>query len=93
MKFKKSNCDVVVLEVGCGGELDATNVITNPLLSIITSVQLDHMKILGHDVDTIARVKAGIMKPFRPVLVGPNAPLNILQVCVTSFEEYCKVVL
>ena len=47
MKFVRTNCDVVVLEVGLGGRLDATNVIQSPALSVITSIQKDHMYILG----------------------------------------------
>lgn len=58
MKFKRSECEVVVLEVGLGGRLDATNVV-KPLLTIITSVQLDHTKILGNSIEEIAMEKAG----------------------------------
>ena len=67
------------MEVGLGGLLDATNVV-DPELSIISSVQLDHMKILGSTVEEIAVVKSGIMKPGVDVLVGPHAPHDVLQV-------------
>lgn len=56
--FKQANCDAVVLEVGLGGRLDSTNIIV-PTLSIITSIQLDHVKILGDTIEKIAAEKAG----------------------------------
>ena len=58
MAFKKANCEAIVLEVGLGGRLDATNIIT-PTLCIITSIQLDHVKILGDTIEKIAAEKAG----------------------------------
>lgn len=80
MKFREEKCDVAVIEVGLGGELDATNVIEKPLISVITSVQLDHMNILGDSIEKIALVKAGIMKPNVPILVGPDTPMALLKV-------------
>ena len=65
--FARSNIDIAVIEVGMGGRLDATNVIT-PLLSIITNVGLDHMEFLGNTVEEIAREKAGIIKDSVPVI-------------------------
>ena len=59
LQFQRHQCDAVVLEVGLGGRLDATNVVTKPTLSIITSIQLDHMKILGDTIEKIAMEKAG----------------------------------
>ncbi|HBL41325.1 MAG TPA: bifunctional folylpolyglutamate synthase/dihydrofolate synthase, partial [Ruminococcaceae bacterium] len=59
--FAKLNCEVVVLEVGLGGRLDSTNIITTPLVSVITSVSLDHMAILGDTVEKIAAEKCGII--------------------------------
>lgn len=69
MYFKNEDCDIVVLEVGMGGRLDSTNVITKPLLSVITSISLDHTGILGSSVSEIAAEKAGIIKKGCPVLV------------------------
>jgi dihydrofolate synthase/folylpolyglutamate synthase len=69
--FKQANCDAIVLEVGLGGRLDSTNIIT-PTLCIITSIQLDHVNILGDTIEKIAMEKAGIMKPGVDVLVGPG---------------------
>lgn len=80
MQFQRQQCDAVVLEVGLGGRLDATNVIAQPTLSIITSVQLDHVGILGNTVEAIAIEKAGIMKPGCDVLVGPGCPIALLKV-------------
>ena len=66
--FKRNNCDVVVLECGLGGRLDATNVIKDPILSVITGIALDHTSILGNTVGEIAAEKAGIIKSGVPVL-------------------------
>lgn len=76
--FAKQNVDCVVLETGLGGRLDATNIVT-PSLSVITSIGMDHMRILGNTVTDIAREKAGIMKPHVPVVIGPHAPLDIMR--------------
>lgn len=68
--FKEKHCDVVVLEVGMGGRLDATNVIKTPLVSVVTGIALDHTAILGDTVEKIAAEKAGIIKPGCPVVWG-----------------------
>ncbi|MBR5948935.1 MAG: bifunctional folylpolyglutamate synthase/dihydrofolate synthase [Clostridia bacterium] len=68
--FKRKGVDVVVLEVGMGGRLDATNVIEAPMLSVITGISLDHTEYLGNTIDAIAGEKAGIIKPGCPVLFG-----------------------
>ncbi|MEZ4358467.1 MAG: folylpolyglutamate synthase/dihydrofolate synthase family protein [Eubacteriales bacterium] len=61
--FSKAGCDIVVLEVGLGGRLDATNVIRNPLACVITSISLDHTDVLGDTIKKIAYEKCGIIKP------------------------------
>ena len=66
--FKEMGCDVVVLEAGMGGRLDSTNVIRNPLLSVITGIALDHTAFLGDTTAKIAAEKAGIIKDGAPVL-------------------------
>ena len=66
--FARNNCDVVVLECGLGGRLDATNIIKTPILSVITGIALDHTSILGDTVEKIAAEKAGIIKKDIPVL-------------------------
>ena len=67
--FRNEKVDVAVIEVGMGGRLDSTNVIT-PLLSIITNIGLDHTQFLGDTLEKIANEKAGIIKPAVPVVVG-----------------------
>lgn len=67
--FAKSNVDIAVIEVGLGGRLDSTNVIT-PLLSVITNIGFDHMNLLGSTLPQIAFEKAGIVKPGVPVVIG-----------------------
>lgn len=69
--FKRRKCDYVVLEVGMGGRLDATNVITSPLVSVICSISLDHTQILGDTEELIAQEKAGIIKDGCPCVVYP----------------------
>lgn len=68
--FRRERVDVVVLEVGLGGRLDSTNIIKEPLLSVITGISLDHTAILGDTVEKIAAEKAGIIKDMAPVLYG-----------------------
>ena len=67
--FSKHEVDVGIFETGLGGRKDATNVV-DPLLSVITSIGLDHTHILGETVEKIAGEKAGIIKPTRPVVLG-----------------------
>ena len=67
--FKQEKVDVAVIEVGLGGRLDSTNIIT-PELSIITNISLDHTNILGNTLSSIAKEKAGIIKPGVPVVIG-----------------------
>jgi dihydrofolate synthase/folylpolyglutamate synthase len=71
LHFKEAGVDVAVLEVGMGGKLDATNVVT-PAACAITSVSLDHTAILGSTLAAIAREKAGILKPGVPCVVAPQ---------------------
>lgn len=70
--FAKEKVDIAVIEAGLGGRFDATNVIS-PILSVITSIGLDHMSILGDTLEEIAHEKAGIIKPGTPFVVGPSA--------------------
>ena len=79
--FAECGCDVVVLEAGMGGRLDSTNVIRNPLLSVITGIALDHTDYLGDTVEKIAVEKAGIIKDSAPVLYGgeDGAPKDIIR--------------
>ncbi|MBQ4065497.1 MAG: bifunctional folylpolyglutamate synthase/dihydrofolate synthase [Clostridia bacterium] len=68
--FKKKQVDVAVVECGMGGRLDSTNVIEDPLLTVITGISLDHVAFLGDTVAKIAAEKAGILKADRPILYG-----------------------
>lgn len=67
--FAKAKVDIAIIEVGLGGRLDSTNVIT-PLLSVITNIGWDHMNMLGDTLPLIAAEKAGIIKPAIPVIIG-----------------------
>lgn len=66
--FEKEKCDIVVLETGLGGRLDATNIIENPSLCIITKIDIDHVDYLGGTIEKIAFEKAGIIKENTPVI-------------------------
>ncbi len=83
--FAEQAVDYAVLEVGLGGRLDATNVVSRPLVTAITSIGFDHMELLGHTLPEIAREKAGIIKPTVPcvtgVPLGTDAYEVIAQVC------------
>jgi dihydrofolate synthase/folylpolyglutamate synthase len=72
--YREQRCDVVVLEVGMGGEFDSTNVIETPLLTIITAMGFDHMQYLGNTMTEIASAKAGIIKPGGTTLIYGENP-------------------
>ncbi len=72
--FARKACDIVVLEVGLGGRLDATNVINTPELAVITTISLDHVNELGDTPEKIAAEKAGIIKTGGDVLLYPQSP-------------------
>lgn len=74
LTFEAAQVDFVVLEVGLGGRLDATNIIEKPLVTAISKIALDHQKILGDTLGEIAGEKAGILKAGVPLVVYPQAP-------------------
>ena len=77
--FSEEKVDFAVFETGMGGRLDATNIV-RPVLSVITSIEMDHMPYLGDSLEAIAFEKAGIIKPGVPVLIGPHAkPAHIFE--------------
>ena len=71
--FADMKVDIAVIEVGLGGRLDCTNIIT-PLLSVITNISFDHTGLLGNTLEKIAGEKAGIIKPHVPVVIGESLP-------------------
>ncbi|QKJ64946.1 folylpolyglutamate synthase/dihydrofolate synthase family protein [Flavobacterium sp. M31R6] len=71
--FAKEKVDIAIIEVGLGGRLDATNIIT-PLISVITNIGIDHVQFLGNTLESIAAEKAGIIKPKIPVVIGEYTP-------------------
>jgi dihydrofolate synthase/folylpolyglutamate synthase len=75
---RKEGCDVMAVETGLGGRLDATNIV-DPLLSVITPIELEHTEYLGNTLEEIAGEKAGIIKPGRPVVLSEQKP-SVLEV-------------
>jgi dihydrofolate synthase / folylpolyglutamate synthase len=74
LAYSRIPADYLILEVGLGGRLDATNVIDHPAVSVITSIGLDHQQYLGETIEEIAREKAGILKPGAVGIVGAQSP-------------------
>ena len=89
--FRRAGVDTAVVEVGMGGRLDATNVIT-PVASAITSIAFDHQKYLGSTLRDIAREKAGIIKPGVPVVVGDLAPEALAAIEDAAREQGAEVI-
>src|SRR3989338_5514579 len=85
--FHQQNVDFIVLEVGLGGEYDATNVIENTLVSVITNIELDHMQYLGETREKIAKEKAGIIKQNSVFVSGISKEDEIFPV----FEKKAKI--
>ncbi len=83
--FKAEQCDICIIETGLGGRLDATNIIS-PILSVITSISLEHTAILGNTLKEIAHEKAGIIKKNTPVVLGPLKK-NIKEVFIKQCRE------
>ena len=82
--FSKEKIDIAIIEVGLGGRLDSTNIIT-PEVSVITNIGLDHTQFLGNTLKAIAYEKAGIIKPNIPVVIGETQPET-----KPVFEEIAK---
>lgn len=89
--FYKEKCDYVLLEVGMGGETDATNLITKPLCSVLTSISMDHMQFLGNSLKEIAGVKAGIIKEGCPVVTIDTQKSEVMQVIKDTAEKKSAV--
>ncbi|MEL7486362.1 MAG: folylpolyglutamate synthase/dihydrofolate synthase family protein [Pseudomonadota bacterium] len=86
LAFAETPADYLVLEVGLGGRLDATNVIDKPAASVVTPIALDHQAFLGADLASIAREKAGVFKASAPAVVGQQTPeaMASLQQCAEN---------
>ncbi len=82
--FKEAQVDIAIIEVGLGGRLDSTNIIS-PILSVITNISKDHTAMLGNTLSEIATEKAGIIKPLTPVIIG-----EYQQEIASVFEEKAK---
>jgi dihydrofolate synthase/folylpolyglutamate synthase len=89
--FAEARADIAVLEVGMGGRLDATNVVI-PVLSVITPIGLDHTAALGNTLGRIAREKAGIIKPGRPVVVAHQQPSARDAILQAAADRHAPVV-
>lgn len=83
--FKEKKCDIVVLETGMGGELDATNIIRNTIVAAFVSISFDHMEFLGNTLQDIAKAKAGIIKPECIAVTVKQEP-EVMQ----ALEEKCR---
>jgi len=88
--FSEEEVDYAVLEVGLGGRLDATNVIT-PLVSVITTIALDHTHVLGTSLEEVAREKAGIIKSGVPVVTGIEDDIILDLIKKICKEKKCEV--
>lgn len=89
--LQRQRVDFAVVEVGLGGALDSTNILT-PEVSVITSIGFDHLPLLGSTLEAISMQKAGIMKPGRPVVLGPNLPTSVLQKRAKEVGSPCSLV-
>lgn len=91
--FQDNKCDIAIIECGMGGEIDATNIFV-PVLSIITSISLEHTSFLGRSVSEIALMKAGIIKDEIPVLTGDlqEDAMNVVADVAKSKESKLNVV-
>lgn len=85
--FEQTKCDVVVLETGLGGRFDSTNVIKTPLVSVITSISLDHTRVLGDTVEQIAFEKCGILKPGGVTVTSASQPDEALGMIMRRAAE------
>ena len=91
--FYESGCDYAVIEVGLGGRFDATNVIKKPEAVVITSISLDHTKILGDSIPQIAFEKCGVIKYGVPVITSQNQTEQALSVISkTATEKNCNLI-
>ncbi len=90
--FYQEEVDLLILETGLGGRLDATNIIKKPLVSVITGISLEHTAILGNTIEEIAREKAGIIKEKTPVVTGVQDRAALAEIEKISKEKNCSFI-
>lgn len=92
--FYDNNCDIAIIETGMGGKLDATNIIEKPVCSVLTSISLDHTKILGDTIEKITAEKCGIIKHNCPVVVCDEQPKKVYEIikntCFSNDSMFIK---
>lgn len=86
MIFEEEACDIVVLEVGLGGRLDATNLVNSTLLTIVTKIAYDHQNYLGNTLSAIAHEKAGIVKYCVPLVIYPEPEEAVAVLTQTAYR-------
>lgn len=84
--FQQKKCDLVILEVGLGGDVDATNIVSHTICALITAIGLDHTELLGHTLSEITSHKAGIIKPHCDVIVYPQTQ-EVLTVVASQCQK------
>ena len=89
--YREKKCDIVVLEAGMGGLLDATNVVENTCVAVITSVSMDHMKFLGNTLPEIAAQKTGIFKDGCHVVTGKQKPEVMEVIAASAARRNCPL--
>lgn len=91
--FYREKCDFAIMEVGLGGRLDATNVVQNPLITLITSISLDHQQFLGNTIPEIALEKAGIIKENVPLVLYSQSKEAMDSIIGVANSKNSKVIL
>lgn len=92
--YKREKCDIAVIETGIGGLLDSTNVIPPPLVSVITSISLDHTAILGDTIEKIAEQKAGIIKNGSTAVLSMDNKKSAADIIrQTALEKKCELII
>ncbi|MBR1702417.1 MAG: bifunctional folylpolyglutamate synthase/dihydrofolate synthase [Lachnospiraceae bacterium] len=89
--FSLKNCDIVVLETGMGGLMDATNLITTTQVAVLASISMDHMKFLGNTLDRIAEQKAGIMKEGCLAVTAKQKPEAMEAIRRMAAQKHCEL--
>lgn len=87
LAFAKIKADILLLETGMGGRLDPTNILSKPLLTIITPISYDHMEYLGNDLPQIATEKAGIIKPGIPCIIAKQENSALYDLLLTRCDQ------